>query len=577
MPLLTMPTTTEPETRSPRHYLLDLLRRQWRTIALGAAFGVTWMVSIALIPWGIGHAIDAMTARDTGGLLRWSGLLLGLGVVTAVAGGMRHWMAVRNWLTASFRAGQQVHEHALVAGSALPRTLPTGDVVAVFTGDLMRIGGIYDVTARFTGALATFVVIGSILLSMNAGIGLLVLVGGPLLLGSLGLIVRPLQRRQAAQREESGALTTLGTDTVAGLRVLRGIGGEETFLRRYEEQSRTVRAAGWRVAGLQSALDSTQVLIPGVFVVLVTWAGAHAAVRGDLTAGQLVALFGYATFLSLPLMTVIEFFDRLIRARIGARKALQILRVPGDHTEDVAQDRGPFPAAGTVVGRLVDRVSGASFAPGRLTAVVSSVPEESAAILDRVGRLGPDAGGARGVELDGIRISELPIEAVRERIVVSESDPRFFAGLLGEQLLGGREATAEEVDAALYTASAHDAVDALPDGLDGALEERARSLSGGQRQRLALVRALLRDPDVLALVEPTSAVDAHTEARIAQRLAGHRAGRTTIVATASPLLLDEVDCVLFVERGIVTAAGTHADLLAGNDDYRRVVVRGGDD
>jgi ABC-type multidrug transport system fused ATPase/permease subunit len=570
MPLLTMPTPTEPDTRSPRHYLLDLLRHQWRTILAGAVFGVVWMVSIALLPWGIGHCIDAMTARDTGGLLRWAGVLFGLGALAAVAGGLRHWIAVRNWLTASFRAGAQVHEHALRSGAALTRALPTGDVVAVFTNDLMRIGGLYDVTARFTGAIATFVVIGSILLGMNTGIGLLVLVGGPLLLGSLTLIVRPLQRRQAAQREESGRLTVLGTDTVAGLRVLRGIGGEETFLRRYEAQSRSVRAAGWRVAGLQSALDSTQVLIPGAFVVVVTWAGAHAAVDGVLTAGQLVALFGYATFLSLPLMTVIEFFDRFVRARIGARKSLAILRVRGDHAN--AEGSAALPAGG---GRLADPASGASFAPGRLTAVVSAVPEESAAILDRVGRLGPPADP--GAELDGIRLVDLPVEDVRRLVVVSESDPRFFAGVLRDQLLGGREATAAEVDAALHTASAHDAVDALPDGLEGTLEERARSLSGGQRQRLALARALLRDPEVLALIEPTSAVDAHTEARIARRLAEHRAGRTTIVATASPLVLDEVDSVLFVRDGVVVASGTHAELLARDPDYRRVVVRGGED
>ncbi len=576
MPLLTMPSPTEPDTRSPRHFLLDYVRHQWRTILLGAAFGVVWMVSIALLPWAIGHCIDAMGARDTGSLLRWTGLLFGFGVLAAVAGALRHWMAVRNWLTASFRAGHQVHEHTLRVGPALPRRLPTGDVVAVFASDLMRIGGLYDVTARFTGALATFVVIGSILLSMDTAIGLLVLVGGPLLLGSLTLIVRPLQRRQAAQREESGQLTTLGTDTVAGLRVLRGIGGEETFLRRYEAQSRTVRAAGWRVAGLQSALDSTQVLIPGVFVVVVTWVGAHAAVRGDLTAGQLVALFGYATFLSLPLMTVVEFFDRFIRARIGARKALEILRVPGDHVPNAGTSSPVAPGPGV----LVDPESGAAFAAGRFTAVVSAVPEESAAVLDRVGRLGPDpteGDPVRVAELDGIRVTSLPLEGLRERVVVSESDPRFFAGSLRAQLLGGRDATDAAIDAALHTASAHDAVDALPEGLDGTLDERARSLSGGQRQRLALARALLREPEVLALVEPTSAVDAHTEARIAQRLAAHRSGRTTVVATASPLLLDEVDCVVFLRGGTVAAVGSHADLLAREPGYRRVVVRGGDD
>jgi ABC-type multidrug transport system fused ATPase/permease subunit len=169
---------------------------------------------------------------------------------------------------------------------------------------------------------------------------------------------------------------------------------------------------------------------------------------------------------------------------------------------------------------------------------------------------------------------------VRERIVVSEADPRLFTGTLRGELLAGRGTDADS-DAALYealaVASALDVLEAVPDGLDGLVEERGRSYSGGQRQRLALTRALLAEPEVLVLVEPTSAVDAHTEARIATRLAQARRGRTTVVTTASPLLLGEADEVLLVEDGRVSATGTHHELLAGNPAYRDIVTRGGED
>jgi ABC-type multidrug transport system fused ATPase/permease subunit len=129
----------------------------------------------------------------------------------------------------------------------------------------------------------------------------------------------------------------------------------------------------------------------------------------------------------------------------------------------------------------------------------------------------------------------------------------------------------------VHTASADDVLDALSGGLEAEVEERGRSFSGGQRQRLALARALAVDPEVLVLVEPTSAVDAHTEARIAVRLAAHRAGRTTAVVTASPLLLDRVDHVVFVHEGLVVAEGTHRELLATEALYRRAVTRGEED
>ena len=604
MQLLSVPEPGTPDTRSAGRYLWWLARAQWRTLTLGMALGIVWMCSIALLPYAVGQGINAVTAHDTAALVRWSAILLGLGAMSAAAGTLRHLMAVKNWLVAAFRSAGQVHEHNLATGPAVTRAMPSGDVVAAFTNDVMRIGGLYDVSARFAGAIVGYVVVAGILLRASLEIGLLVLVGGPVLLGSLALIVRPLQRRQAAQREEAGQLTTLGADTVAGLRVLRGIGGEEAFLHRYEAQSATVRRVGWRVAGLQAALDSSQVLLPGIFVVLVTWTGARAVVAGDLTAGQLVSFYGYAAFLTMPFYTVIEFVDRAVRALIGARKVLAILRVQPDHADAAAAGSGA--AAGSpgsdgsaasvstsdgrrapeavgdlpLQGDLVDPRSGVVARAGLLTAVVSAVPEASARIVDRIGRILPDPELVEATPTVGsVPVTARPLDSVRRSVVVSESDPRLFTGNMREELLSASPTRPGETDdadilAALHTASALDVLDAVPDGLDGWVEERGRTFSGGQRQRLALARALLADPPALALIEPTSAVDAHTEARVAERLADHRRGRTTLVATASPLVLDRADEVVFVQDGVAVDRGPHVELLRRSTAYRDVVIRG---
>ena len=569
MQTMPFPDPGRPDTRTPLRFLLWVGLRQWRTQTLGLLCGMAWMIAIALVPAAVGRGIDeGIVAGDAAGLVRWSLALLGLGVVAAASGAARHFMAVHNWLYASYRSAQITARGIDEAGPALTRSIPAGEVIAVFANDVMRIGGLFDVAGRFMGALVSYVVVGSILLAASPPLGWLVLIGGPVLLALLSFVVRPLQRRQAEQREHAGRLTTLGADTVAGLRVLRGIGGEQTFLRRYAEQSQRVRAAGVRVAGVQAALDSSQVLLPGVFVVLVTWIGARFALDGQISAGQLVAFYGYAAFLTMPLRTVTEFADRLIRAHIGAGKVLRILAVePDQQPGSPGQVPPPDPS-----GDLRDLRSGAVVRSGRLTAVVSARPEDSAALADRLGRCGPVT---HAVTWDGVGLDTLALGEVRERIVVSEADPRLFTGTLREQLLADRPA---DSDAALYealdVASALDVLDALPDGLDGLVEERGRSYSGGQRQRLALTRALLADPEVLVLVEPTSAVDAHTEARIASRLARARAGRTTVVTTASPLLLGEADEVVFLEGGRVTASGTHHELLTSHAAYRDVVIRG---
>ena len=139
-----------------------------------------------------------------------------------------------------------------------------------------------------------------ILLSSSVELGLAVLIGVPILVVSLGLVIRPLQARQRAQREEVGRLTALGADTAAGLRVLRGIGGEQAFYDRYRDRSQRVRLAGVRVATPESTLDAAQVLLPGIFVVIVTWVGARFVLDGTIDAGDLVAFYGYAAFLVIP-------------------------------------------------------------------------------------------------------------------------------------------------------------------------------------------------------------------------------------------------------------------------------------
>ena len=144
----------------------------------------------------------------------------------------------------------------------------------------MRAGGAFDITARGAGAIVSYAVVASILLSTSGVLGLVVLVGVPVLVLTLGTVIGPLQERQRVQREEVGKLTALGADTAAGLRVLRGIGGEEAFHARYRERSQKVRLAGVHVATPQSTLDAAQVLLPGIFVVIVTWTSSS---RGEST------------------------------------------------------------------------------------------------------------------------------------------------------------------------------------------------------------------------------------------------------------------------------------------------------
>ena len=161
--------------------------------------------------------------------------------------------------------------------------------------------------------------------------------------------------------------------------------------------------------------------------------------------------------------------------------------------------------------------------------------------------------------------------------MVSDTGSQLFAGSLQDAIDPHGVLTREQAEETIRVANAEDVYDALPGGWQGVLDERGRGLSGGQRQRVVLARALATDAPILVLVEPTSAVDAHTEARIAERVAEHRRGRTTVVATVSPLWLHHADEIALLEGDRVVSVGTHEELLANDPAYRRVVIRAMDE
>ncbi|MEV4533617.1 ABC transporter ATP-binding protein [Asanoa sp. NPDC049518] len=550
-----------PDVRSATRYLLWLAARTWRSLLAAIAFATLWMVSQALIPATVGRAIDAgLAARDRDGLLRWGAVLFGLGLVTGVTGILRHRMAAFNYLSAIYRTVQLTVQEANRIGATLPKRLSTGEVVSIGTSDINHIGGALDITARGTGSLVAVVTVGVILITTSVPLGLVVVVGVPVMMLIAGALIKPLQRRQQAYRDQEGKLTTRAGDLVAGLRVLRGVGGESTFAGRYRAESQDLRSAGVRVARIESLLAAAEILLPGMFLVLVTWLGARFALRGEITAGELVALYGYAAFLVSPLRQLTETIDRLTRGHVAARRVVRMFTLEPEFSSPAA----PVTASH---GPLVDAESGLTVRPGRLTAIAAREPGDAAAIADRLGRF---ADG--DVTLSGVPLAELDLADVRERILLADNDARLFAGPLRDELDPAGKGDRHVADA-LDAASATDVVDALPEGLDAVVAERGREFSGGQQQRLRLARALVADPETLVLVEPTSAVDAHTEARIAARLGTARAGRTTVVCTTSPLVLDQADEVAFVDGGRVVAAGTHRDLLRRRPDYAAAVTR----
>ncbi|MFY1616499.1 ABC transporter ATP-binding protein [Micromonospora sp. WMMD736] len=561
-------------------YLWWLARRQPARVLRGSLIGTAWMVGLSVRPYLIARAVDdGLRERDTRALVLWVAAIVVAGVGLSYLGIMRHRTMTFIREDAKARSAEVLLRHLSRVGAALPRRSAAGEVATVGGSDIEWTAQVLTLTGPGVGAVVAYGVIAVVLWSISPLLALCVLVGMPAVALVVGPLLRRLERAESVYRGQQGALTARSGDIVAGLRVLAGVGGRDLFARRYAARSQALRAEGYRVGAVISWIDAATVAIPGLFLAAVVWLTARMAVTGDVTVGELVAVYGYVATLIVPVWFLLEGSHQLIRGRVAARRIAGLLRLGPD---DVGGPGRRWPAgvpgardphavpAPTGPADLHDPATGLTVKAGRLTAVAADEPAEAVALADRLGRYVTSDVTWGGIPLTGVALDE-----VRARILVADHDSYLFAGTLRDVL--GSGADDQEVRAALRTASADDIVDALPAGLDTPLDARARTLSGGQRQRVRLARALLAEPEVLILVDPTSAVDAHTEARIAERLRTARAGLTTVVLATSPLLLGRADEVAHLSAGRITATGTHEEMLDYDPGYRHLVARGSDE
>ncbi|MER5757032.1 ABC transporter ATP-binding protein [Streptomyces sp. NPDC002088] len=551
-----------PDCRGGWRYLWWLVTRQpWRSVA-GAAIASVWMVLAAATPYLMSRAIDdGLEPGDLGALTGWTAVLVAVGAFNAWLGIMRHRTMTRVRMDANFRTVKVVVGHAVRLGAALPRQVGAGEVVTIGVGDVQTISTSLTVVGPGVGAIVAYAVVAGLLLSVSAQLAAVVLLGVPVIAVLVGPLMGRLQGVESEYRERQGVLTARIGDLAGGLRVLNGLGGKGLFADAFRQDSGRLREQGYRVGAVTSWMQALGVGLPTLFLAVVTWLAARLAAQGDITVGELVAVYGYVAVLVVPVAFFIECGYQLSRGVVAARRVVRLLRLEPE------TDDGPCEAPAEPAG-LHDPESGVRVAPGRLTALAGARPADTAAVLDRLGRYAPSAATWGGTRLD-----EIQLPHVRARILVADHEADLFAGTLRELVGGRREADEQTVRAAVHASAADDIVQGLPDGLDSAIDAQARNLSGGQRQRVRLVRALLADPEVLLAVEPTSALDAHTEAAVAARLRLARSGRTTVLTTTSPLVLDHADTVHYLVDGKVMATGSHRQLLVEQAGYRALVAR----
>jgi ABC-type multidrug transport system fused ATPase/permease subunit len=557
-----------PDIRGPWRYLLWMAASLWRALLIDSVCNAVWTGAQALTPGAIGAAVNAgLIARDQTALIWWGLAVLGLGVVTAVSALLVERFETTVRIGGGYRTMQFVTRQVCELGATVGKRVTAGDLVTVGVSDINLIGQVLQNGGRGVGGVVGFAVVAVLMLITSWQIGLIVLIAVPVILVITTRLSRLLRERQGQVRAQQHELNDQAVDIVRGLRVLRGFGGGKIFADRYRGGSQRLRFTVLGQARAAAMLGATTTFLPGLLVVGVVALAGERTLAGQLSAGQMVAFYGYTAYLVSPINRMTYAVTKAMQAHVAAANITRLLRMEPDIGP--GPDSAVMPGGPGTTGTLADPGSGLVVPAHGLTAVVCAAGD-AITLADRLGRYADSR-----ATYDGRPLAALPLAGIREKILVSTADAHLFAGPLRGELDPANRG--DNSDDLLWTAidasAARDIIEALPDQLDTCMAAGGREFSGGQQQRLRLVRALMADRDVLILIDPTSAVDAHTESRMAAGIAGLRQGRATVVFTTSMLLLNQADHVVLVIDGTVAAEGSH-EFLMGDARYLSLVERG---
>ncbi|RZT86016.1 putative ABC transport system ATP-binding protein [Pseudonocardia sediminis] len=547
-----------------------------RLTAASVLFGLH-QAGEALVPVLVGVVIDqAVGTGDVGDLVLW---LLVLGADFAMLSYSYRFGARQAWYAdvhADVRLRMQIAQRLLhPRGGAEAGRLP-GSLASIAVADAKRVGVVNFALPLGVAAITAVAVAAISLLTISLPLGLLILLGTPPLLWLVQLVGKPLERRSGPEQERAAQASGVAADLVTGIRVLKGIGAEASAVRQYAATSRNALGATLRATRAEAGFLGTVQLANGLFLALIALVGGRLAADGELSIGGLVAAVGLAQFLVGPLQVFGFVSARIAQGRASANRIAEVLT--SEHAVGAGRDTtDDATVASALVGGVLavrdlthDGLDGLDLEvhSGELVGVVARDPAHAGALLRCLGReVEPESGR---VELDDVPLEAYPPEVARAAVLVAAHDAHLFSGTLRDNVLAGGPAS-RDLEPAMAAAQADQAADSLPDGRDTEIAARGSSLSGGQRQRVALARALAADAPVLVLHDPTTAVDAVTEARIAAGLRDVRATRSTVLLTTSPALLAVTDRVLLIDGGRVTARGTHDELMA-DPTYRAAVT-----
>lgn len=503
-----------------------------------------------LLDLGTGAAL-ALCAAAIAAIALASGALAYLQLYTSARVGHRITWQLRGALFAHLQRLSLAHH----------RSTRVGELVTRVAGDTNLLRDMFSDWLLSLGRHAvTLVAMLAVMFWLDGRLAMVVAATLPPLLAVIYLLNRRVKAAAREQRRQEGRMASRLNEVLGQIALVHAFGRQEEEEARFRQEIAANYESGMRSARVNGAIVKAIAVVSAVGTSVTVLVGAHAVVAGRITPGALLVFVSYVAALYKPVRDLGRLAGKFSRAGASAERVAQILDIEPD-AEDAPDAVELTHAVGEIVfedvrfawreGRTVLDGLNLRIAAGERVALVGASGAGKSTLMNLLLRLAEPASGR--ILLDGVDIRRYTRASLRRAIGVVPQEPMLFAVPVRENIAYGRpDATQDEIEAAAAAARAHEFIVDLPEGYDTELGERASALSGGQRQRLCLARALVKQPAVLLMDEPTAAVDPRSARLIHEAVARVHRGRTLLVITHDEASLDAYDRVLVLEHGRVT-------------------------